>query len=109
MVLFINIVVIITRNVKRKGPFFDDFQGEMKLKCQLVFNGLYCGDASCYRNPLCVQLDSGAEDWQLLTQFDFDENARMSWGDAGRLYFWIRSNDLVQKAFDKAWMISQSV
>ena len=31
----------------------------------------------------------------------------MMWGDCGRLYFWIRQQDLASKAFEKSWMILQ--
>ena len=82
-------------------------QGEMRLECQLVTNGLYCGDASGYGDPRRKTLELGAEDWQLLFQLDTDDNSEMMWGDCGRLYFWIRRQDLLEKDFDKAWMILQ--
>ncbi len=82
----------------------DQIQGDMQLECQLVSNGLYCGDASGYNDPKRKELEKGMKDWRLLLQIDSDENAGMMWGDVGRLYFWIKADDLAEKRFDKAWM-----
>ena len=82
-------------------------QGDVKLECQLVSNGLYCGDASGYEDPRAAELGAGAKDWILLFQVDSDDNPNMMWGDLGRLYFCIRKQDLRERCFDKAWMIFQ--
>jgi uncharacterized protein YwqG len=29
------------------------------------------------------------------------------WGDGGRLYFWIREQDLAVNNFDKTWLVLQ--
>jgi uncharacterized protein YwqG len=82
-------------------------QGEMELECQLVTNGLYTGDASGYKDPRRKTLEPGAIDWTLLLQVDSDDNAGMMWGDLGRLYFWVRRQDLASRNFDKVWTILQ--
>ena len=82
-------------------------QGEMQLECQLVSNGLYCGDSSGYNDPRAKDLAKGAEDWRLLFQLESNEDIGMIWGDDGMLYFWIRYEDLVARAFEKSWMILQ--
>ncbi|HEY6972490.1 MAG TPA: YwqG family protein [Candidatus Angelobacter sp.] len=82
-------------------------QGDVKLECQLVSNGLYCGDASGYQDPRAKELERGADDWLLLFQADSDDNAEMMWGDVGRLYFCIRKQDLRDRRFDKVWMVFQ--
>jgi len=82
-------------------------QGDMQLECQLVSNGLYCGDSTGYNDPRAKELAKGAEDWKLLFQLDTDDNAGMMWGDAGRLYFWIRQEDLNNRDFGKSWMVLQ--
>lgn len=79
----------------------------MELECQLVSHGLYCGDASGYEDPRAKALAEGAKDWQLLLQLDSDPEAKMMWGDEGRLYFWIRSEDLEKRDLSKAWMVLQ--
>ena len=82
-------------------------QGSMQLECQLVSNGLYCGDENGYNDPRRFELEKGVEDWVLLLQLGSDEIAEMMWGDCGRLYFWIRKQDLMKRKFEKTWMILQ--
>jgi uncharacterized protein YwqG len=38
--------------------------------------------------------------WKLLFQFDSDNNLEMSWGDWGRIYFFIHEDDLKKQNFD---------
>lgn len=80
---------------------------EMELECQLVTNGLYCGDSTGYLDPRAKQLEAGAKEWKLLLQVDTDDNASMMWGDCGRLYFWIRESDLAKRDFTNVWMVLQ--
>lgn len=47
-------------------------------------------------------------DWQLLLQIDSDKNSGMHWEDSGRLYFWIRADDMANKDFSKVWVCLQS-
>ena len=82
-------------------------QGDMQLECQLVSNGLYCGDPSGYNNPKALELSKGATEWKLLFQLDTDENTKMIWGDVGRLYFLLRENYFVEKKFGESWMVLQ--
>jgi uncharacterized protein YwqG len=82
-------------------------QDEMQLECQLVSNGIYCGTPDGYRDPRRAALELGAGDWQLLAQVDSDDTLQMMWGDVGKLYFWIRAEDLVSRQFDRIWMILQ--
>ena len=85
----------------------DEIQGDMELECQLVSHGIYCGDPSGYRDPRAAGLEAGATDWRLLLQIDSDDNADMMWGDVGRIYYWIRQEDLQIRDFDSTWMILQ--
>lgn len=85
----------------------DPLQGDMALECQLVSNGIYCGDPSGYEDPRRAELEAGVEDWRLLLQVESDENAGMMWGDSGRLYFWIQTEDLLRRDFRRVWMILQ--
>jgi uncharacterized protein YwqG len=82
-------------------------QGEMRLQCQLVTNGLFCGDPSGYEDPRAASLRAGATQWQLLLQIDSDDHAEMMWGDCGRLYFWLTEDALRRRAFSEAWMVLQ--
>lgn len=88
--------------------YSDNIQGEMELECQLVTNGLYCGDPSGYNDPRRKELEKGASDWKLLLQIDSeDDKTEMMWGDSGRLYFWIRQQDLRELNFEKSWFVLQ--
>lgn len=85
----------------------DVIQDEMELECELVSNGLYCGDSSGFNNPLAKTLEPNAKNWRLLLQIDSNDEAGMMWGDLGRLYFWIKIEDLKERRFDRMWMILQ--
>lgn len=86
----------------------DQVQGEMREECQLTSHGLYTGDRSGYEDPRAVALRLGFSDWILLLQVDSDEvGTGMCWGDAGRIYYWIRRQDLAAKNFDNVWLILQ--
>ena len=80
---------------------------DMDLECQLVSNGLYCGDATGYNSKAAKTLKAGRADWLLLLQLDTDDDAGMMWGDAGMLYFWIKKDDLAAGRFENCWMILQ--
>lgn len=85
----------------------DNIQNEMELECELVTNGLYCGDPTGYNDPRAKALEPNAKDWRLLLQIDSNEENEMMWGDCGRLYFWIKKDDLLNKNFDKSWFSLQ--
>ncbi len=99
---------LITESENQMLGHAECIQGPMELECQLVSNGLYCGDASGYSNPKAKSLEPGSKDWILLLQVDSeDEKTGMMWGDCGRLYFWIKEQDLKNKHFDDVWCILQ--
>jgi len=83
-------------------------QGSMELECQLVTNGLFCGDSTGYEDPKAKELEKGKRDWILLLQIGSeDDKTEMMWGDSGRIYFWIKKQDLLRKNFDNVWCILQ--
>lgn len=89
------------------GGHANPIQGDMELECQLVSNGLYCGDPSGYEDPRARTLEPGAHEWRLLLQLDTDDELNIMWGDCGRLYFWIRELDARLQRFDRTWVILQ--
>ncbi|MFD1177839.1 YwqG family protein [Paenibacillus puldeungensis] len=93
--------------IHRIQGYPDNIQGDMYLECQLVTNGLYCGDGTGYNNPARNELEKGVYDWILLLQIDSEEEIGFMWGDVGRLYFWIREKDLKEKNFENPWVILQ--
>ena len=80
---------------------------DMDLECQLVTNGLYCGDGSGYEDPRREELEKNKSDWTILLQIDSDDDAGIMWGDMGKLYFWIKKSDLEKSMFQNVWMILQ--
>lgn len=44
-------------------------------------------------------------DWILLFQIGSIQKANLNWGDSGKLYYWIRREDLLNKQFDKVEMV----
>jgi len=80
---------------------------DMQERCQWASNGLYLG-GSGGPSPDRAELERlrpGATEWRLLLQLDSDENAEMEWVDSGRLYFFIREEELEKRDFDNVWMI----
>jgi uncharacterized protein YwqG len=83
-------------------------QGPMELECQLTSNGIYTGGGELkpQDEKRAEVLAAGASDWTLLLQLDSDE-ALWMWGDCGRLFFWIRKQDLARKDFSNVWVVLQ--
>jgi uncharacterized protein YwqG len=82
-------------------------QDAMEEECAQVAGGLYLGGDRPIPKARAQELAKKASEWHLLLQVDTDDNANMMWGDTGRLYFWIRDEDLRQRRFDKTWLILQ--
>lgn len=94
-------------NLNKLLGYSDNIQNDMELECELVTNGLYCGDSSGYHDEKRKTLEPNAKNWRLLLQIDSNEENGMMWGDCGRLYFWIKKDDLLSKNFDRSWFILQ--
>ena len=80
-----------------------EIQGGMSFFCELDSNNLRGKPIDDSRRQ---ELHQAAKEWQLLFQLDTDEeNLNMMWGDVGMIYFWIRTQDLQNRVFDKTWAI----
>jgi len=88
-----------------------NIQWGMTVECQVVSSGGSFGGDSWKEDPRLVRLAAeGAKDWILLLQVDTDDDSDgpgWMWGDCGRIYFWIRRQDLAARRFDRAWTILQ--
>jgi uncharacterized protein YwqG len=82
-------------------------QGEMETECQLVTNGIFCGLPEGYTTSKAKRLRPGASDWRLILQLDSDERAGWIWGDDGKIYVWMREQDVRARRFDRCWTILQ--
>lgn len=94
-------------NINKLLGYSDNIQNAMELKCELVTNGIYYGNSSGYNDPRAKMLEPNAQNWRLLLQIDSNDENGMMWGDVGRIYFWIKKDDLLNKEFDKSWIILQ--
>lgn len=55
----------------------DNVQDGMELECELVANGLSCGDGSAYHHPRIAEFEKNVAQWQLLLQIDSDDEGDM--------------------------------
>jgi uncharacterized protein YwqG len=87
--------------------YADAIQGEMEIECEMVTRGNYVGDGVKADDPRRTSAKKRLADWRLLLQVDSNDECLMMWGDVGRIYFWIRKEDLLEHSFDKTWLIYQ--
>ena len=85
----------------------DIMQGCMTVECELVRRGHYTG-SGWETIPEVDRREASAtstQDWLLLMQL----SSRDDWmfGDCGRIYFYIRREDLAARHFDRVWLILQ--
>lgn len=85
----------------------DVIQSGMELECEYVTNQIYCGNPDGYAAARERGLDKNAARWNLLMQIDSNEELGMMWGDMGRLYLWITTEDLKARKFENCWLILQ--
>lgn len=89
----------------------DNVQSGMEHRCESVTNGIYCGEPTDDPKILAreKELEKNIDTWTLLFQLDsnYDE-ADMMWDDGGRVYFWIKKEDLANENFENGWTILQS-
>src|SRR5271157_3787901 len=80
---------------------------QMQRRCQFVSHGLYMGGSGgpAFDKAKAKKLESGIKDWRLLLELGSDENSGFIWHDFGRLYFWIREDDLRKLDFDHVWAL----
>jgi uncharacterized protein YwqG len=84
----------------------NNIQGDMRTSCEMLSQGKKPGPYESAGDFLAETLKyhESAMKWVLLFQLDTDDDAGMMWGDCGRLYFWIREEDLKNRRFENVWM-----
>lgn len=104
-------------DLHRMFGYPDLVQNPMELECELESHGLSTSvlvteQVNAQIAARVANLAPQAAEWRLLLQVDTmsnDENdSEMLWGDAGKLYYWIRQQDLRRRDFSQVWCIVQS-
>jgi len=79
----------------------DPIQGDMQVGCEIIDKG-YTWESLRKNEELHREVIQSALKWRLLLQMDSEEEKTgMVWGDVGRIYFWIREEDLECMRFDR--------
>jgi uncharacterized protein YwqG len=82
----------------------EELQARMELDCELASPGI----DSRGIDGQAEELEQSASEWRLLLQLSTDDEVGFCWGDGlGRLYFWIRARDLLERKTTEAWAILQ--
>lgn len=85
--------------INRLLGYADQIQNDLQGECEVASRGLEWSDLA---NP---EID--VSKWRLLLQIDSDEACGMSWGDAGRVYYFIEAEALKARDFSRVWTIMQ--
>lgn len=80
-------------------------QGFLPYEIAMAEQGLFHSSAWDTDQGRAARQQHG--DWVLLFQLDSDWENGMMWGDVGRLYFYIRKEDLAARRFDRTWLMMQ--
>lgn len=79
----------------------DAIQNDMQVECQQRWNQKL--------NKILSKraFEEEAKRWLLLLQISWDEHIERDWADSGKLYYWIRPEDLEARRFDQVEFIHQ--
>lgn len=89
--------------------YADLIQGGMLLQCEQVTNGIYCGNTPEITPEAQNTFKENCNQWQLLFQLDTvtTNHFELMFGDSGRIYYYIKKEDLKKSKFDDCWLILQ--
>lgn len=89
----------------------DIIQNNMTMECELVSRGYYLGGSWEKVTPRDRQEaeQSSLKEWLLLFQLDtvWEGDFELMFGDCGRIYYYIKREDLAAGRFDNVWLIMQ--
>lgn len=89
--------------------YADLIQGGMLLECEEVGNKIYNGGIPKIEPEKLKMFKKNCSEWQLLFQLDsiITRDFELMFGDCGRIYFYIKKDDLKNRRFDNCWLILQ--
>ena len=88
----------------------DTIQGNMTVQCELVSRGVYMGGTKPIpQDALEAARQTSAQDWPLLFQLDTVslDGFELMFGDCGRIYYYIRKEELDARRFARVWLFLQ--
>ena len=94
--------------------YADVIQGNMTSDCELIARGYNSdevwNDVNFPADKL-EKIEEGAKEWTLLFQLSSIDNKdfELKFGKCGKIYFYIRKEDLRLKHFDRVWLIQQNL
>ena len=91
----------------RIGGFPDLIQSDMRLEAELGSSRMDWGATDWRDDPRAQGAEERALDWQLVLQIDSDEQVGTMFGDVGKIYFLMRTQDLAARDFDRSWLVLQ--
>jgi uncharacterized protein YwqG len=88
--------------------FPDPIQNDdMDLECALRFNDVWNEGASLNDESILKEFEEQKNDWTILLELGAFDDAELIWGDAGKLYVWIRKEDLKALRFENCQAMQQ--
>lgn len=98
------------KNSTKLLGYSDNIQGDMLLECELVTNGVNCGDVAGCNSQKRKELQKSKDQWKLLFQLDTvtTKDFQLMFRDCGRIYYYIKEEDLKNRNFDDIWLVLQS-
>lgn len=94
--------------------YADVIQGNITSDCELIARGynsdeVWNGDD--FPAEELAKIEEGAKEWTLLFQLGAvgSDDCKLEFGNCGKIYFYIRKEDLRLKRFDRIWLIQQSL
>jgi uncharacterized protein YwqG len=85
----------------------DNIQNTMELEAEMCRLGINYSDFELFTDDKKQNIQVEAAKWKLLLQIDSNDECNMMWGDMGRIYFWIKEEDLQARRFEKCWVSMQ--
>lgn len=82
-------------------------EGEMEMICQMASSGFNVNSADLLPDELSGRFSEEADEWTLLFQCDADPALGWTFGNSGRLFFWIKTADFAEFDFENVWVVLQ--
>jgi uncharacterized protein YwqG len=82
--------------------------GDMPIDCVFPTNGISYSERQQLSEEKLNELKKQRDEWVFLLQIDSEHAADMMWQDGGKIYYWIKKEDLKKRNFDNCWVLIES-